>query len=149
MAFWMSVASAQHACRGSTSSSILRDRRGALERAEDCSPGPEPWPAGVPYSGVLARGRKRDLSGSLVIPPMPLPCSKTPAEPAESRRSDSAVAAPGPNRPKALSNDMISGLAQGFSIRCIRFTSDVTVAHARLASGWRATPLRGGGEPSG
>src|SRR6185369_11456908 len=40
---------------------------------------------------------------------------------------------------------IISRLTQGFSIRCLRFTSDVTVSHARLASGWRAAPLPGGG----
>jgi len=130
---------------GSTCSSVVRDCQGAPELRGGCSPSPEPWSAGVPCSGVLACGRKRDLSGSLVIPPMPLPCSKTPAEPAESRPNDSAVAAPGPNRPKALSDNMISGLAQGFSIRCLRFTNDVAVAHARLASGWRAAPLPGGG----
>ena len=54
-------------------------------------------------------------------------------------------AAPGPNRPKALSHHMISGLPQGFSIRCLRFTNDVAVAHARLTSGWRTAPLPGGG----
>ena len=39
---------------------------------------------------------------------------------------------------------MISRLPQGFSARCLRFTSAVTAAHARLASGWRAPPLPGG-----
>ena len=38
-----------------------------------------------------------------------------------------------------------SRLTQGFSIRCLRFTSDVAAAHARLASGWRAAPLPGRG----
>jgi hypothetical protein len=36
---------------------------------------------------------------------------------------------------------MISRLPQGFSTRCLRFTNAVAVAHARLASGWRAPPL--------
>jgi len=40
---------------------------------------------------------------------------------------------------------IISRLTQGFSIRCLRFTSDVAISHARLASGWRAAPLPGGG----
>jgi hypothetical protein len=48
-----------------------------------------------------ARGRERDLSGSLAIHPMPLPCSKTPAELAGPRRSGPDSAAPGPNTPKA------------------------------------------------
>lgn len=46
---------------------------------------------------------------------------------------------------RRLQRDMISGLPQGFSVRCLRFTSGVAVAHARLASGWRAAPLPGGG----
>jgi len=50
-----------------------------------------------------------------------------------------ATQAEGPN------GHIISRLTQGFSIRCLRFTSGVAVAHARLASGWRATPLPGGG----
>src|ERR1700760_651610 len=39
----------------------------------------------------------------------------------------------------------ISLLTQGFSIRCLRLTSGGTGSHARLASGWRAAPLPGGG----
>jgi hypothetical protein len=46
---------------------------------------------------------------------------------------------------KGLNGYIISRLTQGFSIRCLRFTSDVAATHARLASGWRATPLPGGG----
>lgn len=46
---------------------------------------------------------------------------------------------------EGLSGYIISRLTQGFSIRCLRFTSDVAAAHARLASGRRATPLPGGG----
>jgi transposase len=38
----------------------------------------------------------------------------------------------------------ISRLSQGFSARCLCFTSAVAVAHARLASGRRAPPLPGG-----
>jgi hypothetical protein len=46
---------------------------------------------------------------------------------------------------EGLNGYIISRLTQGFSIRCLRFTSDVAATHARLASGWRATPLPGGG----
>ena len=46
---------------------------------------------------------------------------------------------------EGLNGYIISRLTQGFSIRCLRFTSDVAAAHARLASGWRAAPLPGGG----
>jgi len=34
-------------------------------------------------------------------------------------------------------------LPHGFGTRCLRFTSDVATAHARLASGWRAPPFPG------
>src|ERR1700694_3589576 len=46
---------------------------------------------------------------------------------------------------EGLSGYIISRLTQGLSIRCLRFTSDVAASHARLASGWRAAPLPGGG----
>ncbi|MDF2602223.1 MAG: hypothetical protein K0Q54_5046 [Methylobacterium brachiatum] len=46
-------------------------------------------------------GRERDLSGSLVIPPSPMPCSKTPAEPVVLADSGLPGAAPGSNTPKA------------------------------------------------
>ena len=52
-------------------------------------------------------------------------------------------AAPGSNKARA-SAGMISRLRQGFAARCLRFTSAVAAAHARLASGWRAAPLPGG-----
>jgi hypothetical protein len=46
-----------------------------------------------------------------------------------------------PRRPQ---REQISRLTHGFSIRCLRFTTAVASAHARLASGWRAAPLPGG-----
>src|SRR5208283_461125 len=60
-----------------------------------------------------------------------------------------ALTAPGFHKPKASAGRKISRLTQGFSIRCLRFTSDVAASHARLASGWRAAPHREGVEPSG
>ena len=50
---------------------------------------------------------------------------------------------------EGLNGYIISRLTQGFSIRCLRFTSDVAASHARLASGWRARLYREGVEPSG
>ncbi len=91
------------------------------------------------------RGRERDLSGFLAIHPMPLPCSKTPAEPARPRLWRPCRRRPRSPQTEGLSGYIISRLTQGFSIRCLRFTSDVAAAHARLASGWRAAPLPGGG----
>jgi len=43
------------------------------------------WSAGVPRPACCAHGRERDLTGFLAIHPMPLPCSKTPAEPTRPR----------------------------------------------------------------
>ena len=44
-------------------------------------PGPGSLFSRRPIAGVLSRGRERDLSGSQAIHPVPLPRSKTPAEP--------------------------------------------------------------------
>ena len=103
------------------------------------------WSAGVPCPACRTRGRVRDLTGFLATHPMPLPCSKTPAEPTKPRLSRSCRHRPRPTQTEGLSLYIISRLTQGFSIRCLRFTSDVAAAHARLASGWRAAPLPGGG----
>jgi hypothetical protein len=103
------------------------------------------WLAGVPCPACRTRGRVRDLTGFLATHPMPLPCSKTPAEPTKPRLSRSCQHRPRPTQTEGLSLYIISRLTQGFSIRCLRFTSDVAAAHARLASGWRAAPLPGGG----
>src|SRR5271166_6650436 len=91
-----------------------------------------------------ARGRERDLTGSR----RSVPCL-CPAPGPRSSRRDLACgglvdAAPGFHKPKASADRKISRLTQGFSIRCLRFTSDVAATHARLASGWRAAPLPGG-----
>jgi hypothetical protein len=46
------------------------------------------WDFGEPAShlpATLHRGRERDITGFLAIRPMPLPCSKTPADPAGPR----------------------------------------------------------------
>ena len=73
-----------------------------------------------------------------------MPCSKTPAEPTRPRLWRSRQCCPRATQAEGLSGYIISRLTQGFSFRCLRFTSDVTAAHARLASGWRAAPLPGG-----
>ena len=44
-------------------------------------PGQGTWSAGHPVAGTLSRGRRRDLTGSQAIHPVPLPRSKTPAGP--------------------------------------------------------------------
>jgi len=54
-----------------------------------------------PFPACCTRGRERDLTGFLAIHPMPLPCSKTPVEPARSRLGDLVGAAHGQPKPKA------------------------------------------------
>src|SRR6516225_233232 len=53
----------------------------ALGRSEGCLPGQGRCSTGDPIAGLLSRGRERDLPGSQAIHPVPLPRSKTPAEP--------------------------------------------------------------------
>jgi hypothetical protein len=72
-----------------------------LTSAEDARQAWNTWSAGVPCPACCTRGRVRDLAGFLAIHPMPLPCSKTPAESARSRLDDPADAALGLPRPKA------------------------------------------------
>ena len=73
-----------------------------LTGAEDARQAWNSWSAGVPLPACCARGRERDLAGFLAIRPMPLPCSKTPAEPSKtSPLTVSADAAPGLPKPKA------------------------------------------------
>ena len=52
----------------------------ALGRSEGPS-GPGHCSAGDPIAGLFSRGRERDLPGSQATRPMPLPRSRTPAEP--------------------------------------------------------------------
>jgi hypothetical protein len=88
-------------------------------------------------------GQERDLSGSQATRPAPLPCSQTPADPVFLAIAAFPVLPPRPTT-RRLRHLMISRLPQGFSARCLRFTSGVAATHARLASGWRAPPLPGG-----
>jgi len=130
---------------GPTRSSCVRARRSAPAERGGRS---RAWDLVQPASLCPAwrtRGRERDLSGFLAIHPMPLPCSKTPAEPTRPRPWRSRRCCPRPQHAEGLRFHMISRLTLGFSIRCLRFKSGVAAAPARLASGWRAAPLPGGG----
>ena len=102
----------------------------------------------IQIAGSFSRGREWDLSGSQATHPVPLPRSKTPAEPTFLANDGTVDAAPASVTTKA-SALLISGLPRGFSTCCLRFTSDVATAHARLASGWLAGLCREGVEPSG
>ena len=66
---------------GSARSSALRARLGGAPGWLEDPSGPGIWSAGRPFAGTLSLGRKRDLTGSQAIRPMPLPRSKTPAGP--------------------------------------------------------------------
>ena len=76
-----------------------------------------------------------DASGISQVPWRSVPCL-CPAPGPRSSRRDLACgglvdAAPGFHKPKASADRKISRLTQGFSIRCLRFTSDVAATHAR------------------
>ena len=58
---------------GPTRSSFVRARRSAPDRPGGSRRAWNNLSAGVPSTGVRARGRERDLTGSLAIRPMPLP----------------------------------------------------------------------------
>ena len=89
-----------------------------------------------------------DASGISQVPWRSVPCLCPAPRPGGAAKSSPLpdLSTPPPvhpnRRPQRL---IISRLTQGFSIRCLRFTSDVAAAHAGLASGWRAAPLPGGG----
>ena len=91
--------------------SCLRARRSAPARPE-APGGPGPWsPAVLP---VPSRGRMRDLPGSLAIPPVPLPSSRTPVGPAPpGHQFGGAGAAPAARTAKAPAIRAISGLTTG------------------------------------
>ncbi len=110
---------------------------------------------GEPPSGPGSLFRRAPLSGMPHEDPhgisqvswRPIPHLCPVPRPRPDRR-DLAIAVspmlpPFPTR-RRLQRDMLSGLPQGFSVRCLRFTSGVADAHARLASGWWAAPLPGG-----
>lgn len=110
----------------------------------DPLPGPGALFSRSPSVRHLASGHALDISGFLAIRPAPLPCSQTPAGPAKPRHWRSRRCCPRSQHAEGSSRNMISRLTQGFGVRCLRFTSDVAGAHARLASGWLAAPLPGG-----
>ena len=103
----------------------------------------------TPSVGLLSRGRERDLSGSQAIHPVPLPRSKTPAEPTIPRHWRFRRCCPRFFDSEGFSVRTISGLPRGFSTCCLRFTNGVATIHAKLASGWLAGLYREGVEPSG
>ena len=86
----------------------------------------------------------RILSGSQAIRPVPLPRSKTPAEPTIPRHWRSRRCCPRSNDSEGFSMRSISRLLRGFSTCCLRFKNGVAATPARLASGWLAGLCREG-----
>ena len=100
--------------------------------------------AGNPLSSVLARGQEQDLPGSLATHPVTLRRLTTPDDPLRLANSGASGAAPPHLKMKASSIDRFRGLPRRFITCCLRFTTRVAARHARLASGWPASPLPGG-----
>ena len=69
----------------------------ALPMPPSRSSGLERCSTGAPCP-VVSCGQKQDLSGFLVTPPIPLPCSKTPAEPVFLAIADFPMLPPDPTR---------------------------------------------------
>ena len=101
--------------------------------------------AGDPIAGLLSRGRERDLPGFQAVHPVPLPRSRTPAEPTTPRLLTVPSMLPPLPSQRGLQPLEISGLPRGFSTCCLRFKTGVATTPAKLASGWLAgSPLPGG-----
>ena len=100
--------------------------------------------AGRPRSSGLAHGQEQDLPGSLTIRPVTLRRSTTPDDPSRFTDNSASGAAPTRLTVKASSINRFRGFLRRFITHCLRFTTPVTVRHARLVSGWRAAPLPGG-----
>ena len=96
-------------------------------------------------SGVL---RPWTRAGSHRFPDDPSYAFALLQDPGRARRTSpwrSCRRRPRSTQTEGLSGYIISRLTQGFSIRCLRFRTGVATVPARLASGWRAAPLPGGG----
>src|SRR5262249_41177817 len=93
------------------------------------------------------RGHERDLSGFQTIHPVPLPRSRTPAEPTIPSHWRSRRCCPCFTNSKGFSVVIISGLPRGFNTCCLRFTRGVAPTHSKLASRWLACLYREGVEP--
>jgi hypothetical protein len=128
---------------------VSRSLRLRSRKVRGCRPGQGHCSAGDPIAGLLSRGHERDLPGSQAIRPVPLPRSRTPAEPTTPRLLTVPSMLPPLPSQRGLQPLEISGLPRGFSTCCLRFTNGVANIHAKLASGWLARLYREGVEPSG
>jgi hypothetical protein len=123
---------------GSTLPSYVRIRRSAPSERGGRSFGLEHWSAGVPCPARCHVGAC-GISQVSWRPSMPLPCSKTPAEPTGPRLSRSCRCCPRVTQAEGFNWYVISGLTQGFSIRCLasRATSPPPVQDSLPAGGLR------------
>ena len=100
--------------------------------------------AGRPLSSVLARRQEQDLQVPWRPIPVTLRRSTTPDGPLRLASSGASGTAPTRLTMRASSIDRFRGLPRRFITCCLRFTTHVAARHARLASGWPASPLPGG-----
>src|SRR5580693_7667655 len=130
--------------RGPRDPSLLRARCCQRSRADGGSDRARTivQPA-VLFAGARSRGRERDLSGSQAPHPVPLPRSKTPAEPTVLANNGTVDAAPASVTTKA-SALLISGLPRGFSTCCLRFKNGVATATCKTRFRLAGWPLPGG-----
>jgi hypothetical protein len=103
----------------------------------------------IPVPACLARGRKRDLSGSLAIHPIPLPCPKTPAEPSEPRLGGPVGAVPGTATPETSTRAYLEAKSRASvsTVYASRATLPSPMQDSLPAGGLRL--CREGVEPSG
>src|ERR1700746_1991360 len=130
---------------GSICSSDVRVRRDAPGAAEDCrEPGPVVQPASrFRHACTWTRVGSLRLPGD---PSRPFALFfQTPAEPIRPRLYRPHRCCPRSQHAEGFSAILISRLTQGFGTCCPPYTGSAAAAHARLASGWRAAPLPGGG----
>ena len=124
----------------SGSCSPKRSRRVRRSRS-----GPGTMVQPVSLAGVFRAGTR---AGSLRLPGDPSRAFALLQDPGRVDKSSPLAGLPmlppaQPNR-RPQREEISRGLPHGFSTCRLRFTSRVTAAHARLASGWRAAPLPGG-----
>ena len=135
----VSPAGSAGACRVRVRHGRSRRRAGpAAGRGLDCSH----WPS---LSSVLARGQEQDLPGSQAIHPVTLRWSTTPDDPLRLANTGASGAAPTRITMKASSLPDFEAYSAASSPAGLRFKTRVAARHARLASGWLAAPLPGGG----
>ena len=130
---------------GPTRTSCIRVRRSAPDELGGISSGPEHLVSrrsNTRHAHAWARAGSHRFPGD---PSHAFALLQDPGRAGKISPWRSCRCCPRSTQTEGLNGYIISRLTQGFSIRCLRFTNGVAAAHARLASGWRAAPLPGGG----